>query len=58
LTVPYEHMIKILGDCAKEKNIPSELVKKIYDLERDEVHLSSRNNEIELRRQIIDSLKE
>ena len=51
-------MIKILGDCAKEKNIQLDLIKKIYDLERDEVHLSSRNNEGKLRREIVDSFKE
>lgn len=58
MTVPYLDMIKILEDCAKEKGVPIKLIKKIYDMERDEAHLSSRNNEIKLRQDIIDSMKE
>ena len=49
-------MIKILQECAKEKDISPELIKKIYDLERDEVHLNVRNNEIDIRRNVMESL--
>ena len=58
LAAPYEDMMKILEECAKEKGISPKLIKKIYDLERDQSHLSYRNNEIKLRQDIIESMKE
>jgi len=51
-------MIEILTKCANEKNIPQKLIKKIYDLERAEVHLKSRSNETKIRIDILESLKE
>ena len=54
MSAPYEKLIEILTKCAQEKDIPPELIKKIYDLERAEVHQKFRNNEILIR---IDVLK-
>lgn len=52
MSAPYDKIIEILTESAKEKNIPAELIKKIYDLERGETHLIRRDNEISLRREI------
>jgi hypothetical protein len=58
LSAPYQHIIDLLGECAKEKDIPLELVKKIYDLEKSTVHQNSRDNETSLRIDILKSLKD
>ena len=58
MSVRYENMIKILKKCAEEKDISSELIKKIYDLEKDTVHQNYRDNETKLRIDILKSMKE
>lgn len=58
MTAPYEDMVKILQKCAEEQGIPKKLIKEIYDMERDQSHLSYRNNEIDLRTRIIGTMKE
>jgi hypothetical protein len=57
LSAPYQHIIDLLGECAKEKDIPLELIKKIYDLEKSTAHQNSRDNETALRIDIIKSLE-
>ena len=52
----YTVMIEILEGVAKEKGIPDGLLKKIYDMERRQVHLSSRDNIDELRRILFENL--
>lgn len=52
MSAPYDKMIEILTECAKEKNIPAELIKKIYDLERGQTHLIHRDNELSFLREI------
>ena len=52
----YNEIIKILEGVAKEKGIPDGLLKKIYDMERRQVHLSSRDNIDELRRILFENL--
>ena len=57
LSAPYEKLIEILTKCAKEKDIPPELIKKIYDLERASVHQKFRNNETIIRIDVLKWLK-
>ena len=54
----YDAIIKILQDCAKENGISEKLVKKIYDLERGQTHLPVRANESDLRRALLDEVRD
>ena len=54
----YDAIIKILQDCAKENGISKKLVKKIYDLEAGQTHLPSRTNEDDLRRALLDEVRD
>ena len=57
MSAPYDDMIKILGKCASEKEVSPELIKQIYDLERGQIHLSHRENEVELRQKILEFMQ-
>ena len=54
----YDAIIKILQDCAKENGVSKKLVKKIYDLEAGQTHLPSRTNEDDLRRALLDEVRD
>lgn len=54
----YDKLIKILQECAKEKGISEKLVKEIYDLEKGQTHLPSRTNESDLRKLLLDQVKD
>ena len=54
MSAPYDNMIEILGKCASEKGISAESVKRIYDLERGQIHLSHRDLEVEIRMIILE----
>ena len=55
---PYEELVKILQECAKEKNISEKLVKNIYDFERGQTHLTTRKSSLpDLRGFLLDEVK-
>ena len=53
----YNKIIEILQECAREKGISEEVVKKIYDLEKGQTHLPSRTNEDDLRKELLDEVR-
>jgi len=53
----YSQIIEILEKLANKAELPKGMVKKIYDLEREQVGVMNRNNQSELRRIIVESLE-
>lgn len=53
----YSQIIEILEKLANKTELPKGMVKKIYDLEREQVGVMNRNNQSELRRIIVESLE-
>ena len=55
MSLAYDGIIKILAKIENEENLPSGTLKKIYDVERDVVHLLARDQiHINLRNIVVD----